>query len=114
MDRSTPDTGAAQDPSLRRLLDVDAISRVKYAYLRCLDQKDWDGLAAQLTDDATAAYSGARYTYTGRDEIVAFLQRNMGREAFHSSHRVHHPEIDVEGNDATATWALEVTRRSPR
>ncbi len=109
MDRSTPDTGAAQDPSLRRLLDVDAISRVKYAYLRCLDQKDWDGLAAQLTDDATAAYSGGRYTYTGRDEIVAFLQRNMGREAFHSSHRVHHPEIDVEGNDATATWALEDT-----
>ena len=91
------------------LVDMELIKRVKYAYLRCLDQKDWDGLAEVLCEDATASYSGGKYTYTGRDEIVGFISRNMGREAFHSSHRVHHPEIELDGDVATATWALEDT-----
>jgi hypothetical protein len=92
------------------LVEMELIKRVKYAYLRCLDQKDWDGLEEVLAPDATASYSGGRYTYTGRDEIIGFISRNMGRQAFHSSHRVHHPEITlVDGDHATATWALEDT-----
>ena len=91
------------------LIQIERIKRVKYAYLRCLDQKDWDGLAEVFTEDATASYSGGNYTYSGRDEIIGFISRNMGREAFHSSHRVHHPEIDVDGDTATGTWALEDT-----
>lgn len=97
------------DLTVEDLLDIERIRRLKYAYLRCLDQKDWDGIAGLFTDDATASYSGGRYTYSGRQDIVAFLVRNMGREAFHSSHRVHHPEIDVDGDTATGTWALEDT-----
>lgn len=89
------------------LVDIEEIKRVKYAYLRCLDTKDWDAIAELLAPDATAAYSGGRYTYRGRDEIVEFLRRNMGRDEFHSSHRVHQPEIAVDGDRATATWALE-------
>ena len=91
------------------LIQIERIKRVKYAYLRCLDQKDWDGLAEVFTEDATASYSGGNYTYSGRDEIVGFISRNMGREAFHSSHRVPPPEIDVDGDTAPATWALEDT-----
>ncbi|MFI5044937.1 MAG: nuclear transport factor 2 family protein [Acidimicrobiales bacterium] len=91
------------------LVDIEGIKRVKYAYLRCLDQKDWDGMVDLFTDDATATYSGGKYSYTGRDEIIGFISRNMSREQFHSSHRVHHPEIDVEGDEATGTWALEDT-----
>lgn len=91
------------------LVDLEEIKQVKYRYLRCLDTKDWDGLALVLTPDATASYSGGRYTYSGRDEIVAFVSRNMGREQFHSSHRAHHPEITLDGDTATATWALEDT-----
>lgn len=89
------------------LTDLEALKRLKYAYLRCLDQKDWTGLAELLCEDATAAYSGGRYTFTGREEIVAFVERNMGREQFHSSHRAHHPEITLDGDRAAATWALE-------
>lgn len=91
------------------LCQHEEIKRVKYAYLRCLDQKDWDGLHGVLWDDATASYSGGNYTYAGRDEIVRFISTNMGREQFHSSHRVHHPEISLDGDRATATWALEDT-----
>lgn len=103
------DAADRMEALIRQMSAAEQIKRVKYAYMRCLDQKDWNGLAVLLTDDATATYSGGRYSYTGRDEIVAFLSRNMGRDAFHSSHRVHHPEIDVDGEIATATWALEDT-----
>lgn len=89
------------------LVDLEQIKRVKYAYLRCLDQKDWAGLRPLLCEEATAAYSGGKYSCSGREEIISFVERNMGREAFHSSHRVHHPEIDVDGDRATGTWALE-------
>lgn len=114
MGGSAPDVPAASDAAeleraLGRVLDVESISRVKYAYLRCLDQKDWTGLAELLTADAVATYSGGRYTYEGRDAILGFLERNMGREGFHSSHRAHHPEIDLDGDVATGVWALEDT-----
>lgn len=97
----------APSRTLDELNDLEAIKAVKYAYLRCLDQKNWDELATLLCDDATAAYSGGKYTYTGRDEIVGFVAKNMGREQFHSSHRAHHPEIRLDGDRAEATWALE-------
>lgn len=89
------------------LVELEAIKRVKYAYLRCLDQKDWAGLVPLLCEEATAAYSGGGYTCEGRDEILSFLERNMDRQQFHSSHRVHHPEIELDGDRATGTWALE-------
>lgn len=89
------------------LTDIEEIKRVKYAYLRCLDQKDWAGMSEILCDNATAAYSGGKYSFDGRDDILGFLDRSMSRETFHSSHRVHHPEITLDGDRATATWALE-------
>ncbi len=92
-----------------RLCAIEDIKRVKYAYLRCLDQKDWDGMAELFAPEATAAYSAGKYSFDGRDEIIDFVARNMSRDAFHSSHKVHHPEIDVDGDTARATWALEDT-----
>jgi hypothetical protein len=92
------------------LVEIEAIKRVKYAYVRCLDQKLWDEIGACFTDDAVAAYSGGKYSYEGREAIVAFLVRSMSDETFLSSHRVHHPEIDLTGPDtAVGTWALEDT-----
>jgi bile-acid 7alpha-dehydratase len=92
------------------LVEIEAIKRVKYRYIRCLDQKLWDEIGECFTADAVAAYSGGAYTFDGRDEIVAFLRRSMGAETFHSSHRVHQPEIDLTGPaTATGVWALEDT-----
>ena len=90
------------------LVEIHAIERLKYAYLRCLDQKLWDEIAECFTPDAHAAYSGGGYSFDGRDAIVDFLRRSMGAETFHSSHKMHHPEIDLTGPDtATGVWALE-------
>ncbi|MBW2314648.1 MAG: nuclear transport factor 2 family protein [Deltaproteobacteria bacterium] len=88
---------------------LEAIKRVKYQYMRCLDQKRWDEIRGCFTEDATAAYSGGKYSYEGRDAIVGFLEKSMGAESFLSCHRVSHPEIDVDGDTATGTWALEDT-----
>lgn len=105
MDQTGPgEVGAA----VRQLVAIEAIKRVKYRYLRCLDQKLWDELGDVLTDGCVASYSGGKYHFEGREAIVSFLRRSMGAETFHSSHRVHHPEIDLLGTDrAVATWAMD-------
>lgn len=90
------------------LVELEQIKRVKYHYLRCLDQKLWDELDDVLTDDCLAEYSGGKYRYEGRAAIVEFLRNAMGAETFHSSHRCHHPEIDLTGPDtAVAVWAMD-------
>jgi len=90
------------------LCTFEDIKRLKYAYFRCLDQKLWDEMGELFTDDAVAAYSNGKYHYEGRDAIVDFMRTNMDRPAFHTSHRVHHPELELTGpGTATGTWAME-------
>jgi bile-acid 7alpha-dehydratase len=92
------------------LVEIEAIKRLKYRYARCLDQKLWDDLAGCLTEDAVAEYSAGKYRQEGRDAIVTWISEAMGAESFLSSHRMHHPEIDLTGPDtARGTWALEDT-----
>lgn len=92
------------------LVELEAIKRLKYAYLRCLDQKRWDELATLFTDDATASYGGGAYTFEGRDAVVGFITSAMGAETMLSSHRVTQPEIDLLSDDrARGVWALDDT-----
>ena len=52
---------------------LEAIKRLKYRYLRCLDQKLWDEIGECFTEDATAAYSGGEYAWVfdnARDTVV--------------------------------------------
>jgi hypothetical protein len=92
------------------LVEIEEIKRLKYRYMRCLDQKLWDELESCFTEDATVAYSGGHYSVEGRAAIIEWLRNSMGSEGFLSSHRVHHPEIDLTGpSTATGTWALEDT-----
>lgn len=103
---------------LTALVEIEAIKRLKYRYMRCLDQKGWDEMAECFVPDATASYGGGAYVFAGRDEILAFLRRTMGAETVLSSHRVHQPEIALGGPErpseremgpdtATATWAFD-------
>lgn len=92
---------------LTALVEIEAIKRLKYRYMRCLDQKGWDEMAECFVPDATASYGGGAYVFAGRDEILAFLRRTMGAETCLSSHRVHQPEISMGPDTATATWAFD-------
>ncbi|HEY8515175.1 MAG TPA: nuclear transport factor 2 family protein [Candidatus Binatia bacterium] len=90
------------------LVEIELIKRLKYKYMRCLDQKLWDEMAETLTEDAVASYSAGKYEFHGRDAILAFFRASMGSPSFLSSHRVHHPEIDLTSpTTARGVWALE-------
>jgi hypothetical protein len=90
------------------LVELEAIKQLKYRYVRFLDQKRWDDMVDILTPDAVAAYSGGKYTFEGRDAIIDFLRRSMGAPTFHSSHKVHHPEIILRSpTSAAGIWALD-------
>jgi bile-acid 7alpha-dehydratase len=87
--------------------ELEAIKRLKYKYLRCLDLKLWSELAECFAEDAVSAYSGGKYSFDGRDAIMEFLEKAMGAPSFLSSHTVHHPEIEFTSEStATGIWAL--------
>ena len=92
------------------LIEIELIKQLKYRYMRCVDRKLWSELPGCFTEDATCAYSAGKYSHEGRDVICDWLERSMSAPTFHSSHRVHHPEIRLEGpGRASGTWALEDT-----
>jgi hypothetical protein len=91
------------------LIALEEIRRLKHRYLRSVDSKHWDELAATLTPDATAHYDSAEpVRLTGRDELVGFLRRQLG-PAVITTHSVGQPEIDIDGAAATGTWAMRDT-----
>lgn len=94
------------------LVALEEIKRLKHRYLRCVDTKDWDGLAEILTEDAVADYGTPTYggplKLTGRDAIVGFLREHLGPELI-TTHFASQPEIDVDGDEATGIWAFEDT-----
>lgn len=91
---------------------LEEIRRVKYRYLRCVDQKRWDEFAGTLTADATANYGtpamGEPLNLAGRDAITAFMRVNLGPDII-TTHFAGQPEIDVNGDQAAGTWCFEDT-----
>jgi hypothetical protein len=89
------------------LLELESIKRLKYKYLRCVDQKLWDDIVGCFTDDVEVAYDSGRHCAQGRAVVVGFLRTSMPESKL-TSHRVHQPEIDLTGPDtASATWAMD-------
>jgi hypothetical protein len=90
------------------LVEIEAIKRLKYRYVRLLDLKEFDELEELFLEDATATYSDGTYTFDDRAGIIGFLRDALGSTSMLTSHKVHQPEIDLTGPDtATGTWGLE-------
>ncbi|MET0180451.1 MAG: nuclear transport factor 2 family protein [Novosphingobium sp.] len=82
-----------------------AICNLKARYCRLLDTKDWDGWAALFAEDLvldTGGSGGARIE--GRAAAVAMVRRSVGEAV--TTHQVHSPEISIDGDRATAVWAM--------
>jgi hypothetical protein len=94
------------------LVAIEEIRQVKHCYLRCVDLKLWDDLAEVFTQDATADYGtpalGKPLRLAGRDEIVGFLRKSLGPDII-TTHFATQPEISVDGDAATGTWAFQDT-----
>ena len=86
--------------------DVAQIERLKYAYCRFLDTKDFASLCDLMVDDVTVTYGGGAITLTGRADVQAYLTKAMGDPTMLTSHLVSCPEIEVDGDTATGRWAL--------
>lgn len=94
-------------PSEDTAADVAAIERLKYAYFRHLDLKEFDALGELLTEDATAAYEDGKSSFSGRGPIVAWLKESLADPGIVTQHNGHHPEITLTGPDeATGFWYL--------
>jgi bile-acid 7alpha-dehydratase len=93
--------------TLEQLVELEQIKRVKYAYLRTLDCKQWDDLAALLTEDVTTSYSDGKHSFTGKTAAMDFLKESMSSLKVITKHQCHHPEIDFQSaTEATGTWYL--------
>ena len=93
---------------LEKLEEIEAIKRLKYRYMRSIDQKLWDEMRDCFTPDATTSYSGGKYAFVGIEAIMKFMTESMDRPSFLSSHRVHHPEIEISSEStASGRWALD-------
>ena len=89
--------------------DIEEIERLKYRYLRALDTKQWDEFADTLTEDVVGDYGeslGEEHHFTDRDSLVEFMVKAMPADMI-TEHRVTHPEIDVDGDEATGIWYLQ-------
>lgn len=90
------------------LLEVEAIKKLKYVYLRAVDCHDWDLLSSTLTEDCIARYDGGKYSFDGRQALVEGLRHHMDNPQVLTMHNCHHPEIELlENDDATGTWYLQ-------
>ena len=84
-----------------------AICNLKARYCRCLDTKDWDGYAALFTDDFVLDTSGSGgKRIAGRDDAVAYVRSSISADTI-TTHHVHTPEIEVDGDEATGIWAMQ-------
>lgn len=88
--------------------DLEAIRRLKYAYFRLLDLKQFEDLGQLLTEDCTASYGDVGGLLEGRAAIVEFLQGALSDPGFVTEHHGHHPEIELAGDGtATGVWYLQ-------
>jgi hypothetical protein len=84
--------------------DIGQIKQLKYRYLRTLDLKQWDEYAECFLPEVTCDYAGL--VFENRDALVSYMRENLG-EGLISMHHAHHPEITVDGDEATGRWYLE-------
>ncbi|MEU7632422.1 nuclear transport factor 2 family protein [Nocardia sp. NPDC049220] len=91
---------------------IEAVRQLKYRYFRTLDLKLWNEFGDTLTVDAAGHYGthalGEPLRLSGRDAIIAFMRENLGPSVV-TVHVANHPEIHIDGETATGSWAFEDT-----
>ncbi len=94
------------------ILAIEQIKRLKYRYFRTLDLKLWDEFGDCLAEDVSARYGTQAMDkplhYDNRADVVSFMSENLG-PGIVTVHIANHPEIDVDGDTATGSWAFEDT-----
>ncbi len=88
--------------------ELEAIRRLKYAYFRNLDLKQFEELGALLTEDATSSYEDGKTVLEGRAAIAGWLAEVLSDPGMVTEHHGHHPEITfTSATTAEGTWYLQ-------
>lgn len=103
------------------LLAIEEIKRLKARYFRCMDTKDWAGLATVFCADAEfdaraslsldgagagAAAESNEWIYRGGETILAFIQAAIGGKR--SVHHGHCHEVEIlSAQQARGVIAME-------
>jgi hypothetical protein len=94
------------------LVSMEEIRQLKYRYFRTLDLKLWDEFGDCLAGDIVARYGTQAMDkplhYDNRVDVVTFMSENLGPGVI-TVHVASHPEITVDGDTATGSWAFEDT-----
>ena len=94
--------------NVERLVAIEEIKQLKARYFRCMDTKDWDGLADVFSADAVLDHTAAEVDHTvhGAREIAGFIRDAISEVV--TVHHGHMPEIQVDSpTTARGTWAME-------
>ncbi len=94
------------------LASIEEIRQLKYRYFRTLDLKDWAPFGDCLIEDVVARYGtqamGEPLHFDSRAAVVDYMSSTLGPGII-TSHIANHPEIEVDGDTATGSWAFEDT-----
>jgi uncharacterized protein (TIGR02246 family) len=102
--------------AVARLVEFEAIRRLKAKYFRCLDTKDWDGWLSVFTEDVTLTFDTAvstggqdgrpAPTLVGKQALADFVVNDLRTAT--TVHQGHMPEIDfLSDTEAKGIWAME-------
>ena len=97
-----PPKNPPADPAgqLQWLVDRAAISDLLIDFARALDDKDWDGYAANFAADGVLSLPGG-VRYAGREGLADFVAAGHGRYAGGSHHMGSNYAITIDGDEAT-------------
>lgn len=94
------------------LESIEQIKRLKHRYFRTLDLKLWDEFGDCLAEDVSARYGTMAMKeplhFDSRAGVVEWMQGNLSNGTI-TMHVAQHPEIDVDGDTAKASWGFEDT-----
>jgi len=93
---------------IQRLMDLEAIRQLKYAYYRCIDTANFDELATLFHDEVKVHFSGGTYEWKlqGKQEMMAAQKQAFNRRVV-GHHNGHQPEIQLlSDTEATGIWYL--------
>ena len=92
------------------MLDLEAIERIKQLkarYFRYLDTRDLEGLRSVFCEDGTVDFQSPTYQIqlAGWPALENFFAQAFNEHQY-GMHSAHHPEITVDGDQATGLWYL--------
>ncbi len=92
---------------IQRLEDIEAIRYLQSKYQRCVDARDFNGIAECFADTVVSAYGNGEMSFNGKDMVIGFLMKSMSLD-MPSAHMIHGGEIDIiDTANAKAKWYLQ-------